>query len=748
MRAQDQTPRSPATHDVVLIGGGHTHALLLKRWAMRPVLGARVTLINPGPSAPYTGMLPGHVAGHYPLTSLSIDLARLCRRIGARLVQDRAIGLDRAARRIQLETRPEIGYDLVSIDIGVTAEMPALPGFAEHAHPAKPMGAFAAAWERFAAAVAAGSAPPEIAVIGGGVAGVELALAMAHRLRAGGAAPDEFRASVLERGAAALPGLGPAAKARLMRALARYDVDYRTGAEIAAVAADHVALAGGARVPAAFTVGAAGAKAHPWLAETGLALTGGFIDVDATLRAQGDSGRADPSVFAVGDCAHLTHAPRPKAGVFAVRQTPVLDANLRAAVVGGRMRRYRPQKDYLKLVSLGEKRAAAVKHGFALEGRWLWRLKDAIDQLFILKLRAPPKRLAEGLDWRRLRRRGGAPDQPLCGGCGAKIGPAALAEALSAAPLPRRDDVLSLPGDDAAVLKWGAFARGMRQVITTDHLRAITPDPWLMGRIAAIHALGDVWAMGAAPQALLCSVVLPEDAPRLQARALREITAAVAAAAEEAGADLVGGHSSLGPELQIGVTATGVAEGAPIGLAGAQAGDALILTKPIGTGVILAAEMADAARRGALVAAYGALQRSLRPASAALSPAARAMTDVTGFGLAGHLIAMAEASGVGATLDLGAVPLLPGAEALAAAGVRSSLWLENARAAERLDAAAALRQTPRWDLLFDPQTCGGLLAAVPSDAAEALLAELASRGDRAAARIGEITEGPARIAVV
>ncbi|KAB2877454.1 MAG: bifunctional NADH dehydrogenase FAD-containing subunit/selenide, water dikinase SelD, partial [Albidovulum sp.] len=175
----------PLTRDLVLIGGGHTHALVLRMWGMRPLPGVRLTLISPEPAAAYSGMLPGHVAGHYPREALQIDLVRLARHAGARLILGRAEGIDRAAGRIRVQGRPAVAYDVASIDIGITSDMPALTGFAANAVPAKPLDAFADAWEAFAGRAARGEAAPRVAVIGGGVAGVELALAAHHRLGPG-----------------------------------------------------------------------------------------------------------------------------------------------------------------------------------------------------------------------------------------------------------------------------------------------------------------------------------------------------------------------------------------------------------------------------------------------------------------------------------------------------------------------------------------------------------------------------------
>jgi selenide, water dikinase len=312
-----------------------------------------------------------------------------------------------------------------------------------------------------------------------------------------------------------------------------------------------------------------------------------------------------------------------------------------------------------------------------------------------------------------------------------------LGAGLGGLPVPKRAEVLSGPGDDAAVL-----ARpGGVQVMTTDHLRAFSQDARLVARVAALHAMGDVWAMGAAPEVALAQVILPRLGPALQARMLAEIMAVAAEVFGAAGADVVGGHSSEGAELTVGFTVTGTGERV-IGKAGARPGDALILTKPLGSGVILAAEMAAVRVPGLLLGEVwaGCIAEMLKAqgtAAAVLAPVARAMTDVTGFGLAGHLLEMLEASGVAAELRLDDVPLMPGALALAEAGVGSSLLPANLAAlGGRLTGEIAAGGA----LLADPQTAGGLLAAVPEELAVELVAALRAAGHKAA-WVGRIVEG-------
>ncbi|MDG4647400.1 selenide, water dikinase SelD [Roseibacterium sp. SDUM158017] len=722
---QEAGSAAPIVREVLLVGGGHAHALLLRRWGMRPVPGARLTLVNPGPTAPYTGMLPGFIAGHYRREELDIDLVRLARFAGARFVEGRAVALDREARAVTLASGRRLAYDIVSLDVGITSDMPALPGFAAHGLAAKPLGRFADLW----AEVARGAGPLAVAVLGGGVAGAELAMACAHRLRGLG---REAGITLVDRDRV-LGGVSPAARRRLLAALEAWGVAMVEGDPPAEVTRDAVLLESGRRVAADVTIGAAGARAQGWLEETGLETEGGHVVTDSHLRSV-----TDARVYAVGDCAHFRPAPHAKAGVYAVRAAPVLAYNIAADLTGRQRKAFRPQRDFLKLVSTGGRAAVAEKAGLALSGPALWRLKDAIDARFMERLRdlpamerpSLPRNAAEGV---AAELSGPAP----CGGCGAKLGAGALSGVIAGAPGAVRDDAERLPGDDAAVLRFGAT----RQVVSTDHLRAFALDPALVARVSAIHALGDVWAMGAAPQSALATVILPRMAARLQGPWLEEVMTAAADVFEAEGAAVLGGHSSMGAELTVGFAVTGLAGASPVTLKGARPGDALIVTKALGSGVILAAEMQGRARGGDVVACWEAMSTPQGTAARALAGEARAMTDVTGFGLAGHLWNICAASGAGAEVSLAALPLLSGAEDLAARGIRSTLSAQNRAALEAVVSAPA---TPRGDLVFDPQTAGGLLAAVPSGRAGALVGALRGLGFPAV-RIGTVTDRPGRL---
>ncbi|MFC0161269.1 selenide, water dikinase SelD [Mameliella alba] len=709
-----QASSHPFTRDLVLVGGGHSHALVLRSWGMKPLPGARLTLINPGPTAAYSGMLPGHIAGHYTRDALEIDLVRLARFAGARLILGAAEGIDLSRGEVHVAARPPIAFDLASIDIGITTAMPEIPGFAEYAIPAKPLERFAAAWQSFLRT----SGPASVAMIGGGVAGAELILAMGHSLSQ---AERPAKLHLIERDTV-LTALPDRSAKRLRAALERAGVTLHEGAEVRAITPDGVTL-DGYEIEADFVCGAAGARPHPWLAETGLAQQHGYLSIDPQLRT------SDPRIFAAGDCAHMPFAPRPKAGVYAVRQAPVLAQNLRVALrEAGAMKRYQPQKDYLKLVSMGEKTALGDRFGLSFAGPRVWRWKDRIDRKFMSKLKDLPQMALPALPNPRAAGAADLGDKVLCGGCGAKLGQGALMAALCEGPS-------NLPGDDAALVRIG----GADLVFSTDHLREITADPVTMTRIAAQHALGDIWAMGGQPRAVLTSLVLPRMSPRLASRTLEEIMTTARTIMRASGAEIVGGHTSQGAELTIGFTIAGTCERRAIGLAGARPGDALILTKPLGSGVLMAGEMAGLARGEDVAAALQRMVQSQAQASTSLKDA-HAMTDVTGFGLLGHLRNICLNSNVGAEITLEAVPLMHGAVELARQGIRSSLYPDNRAPFPDLADSAP------HDLLIDPQTSGGLLAAVPGDGTEPLAA-LHGAGYEAA-RIGIVTEGSGQIRIV
>ncbi len=736
---------TPVVKELVLVGGGHAHVAVLRRFGMRPVPGLRLTLVTRDVHTPYSGMLPGYLAGHYSYDECHIDLRPLAHFAGARLYHAEAEGLDLKQRRLFVAGRPSVAFDLLSVNTGSRPRSLDVPGAAEHAIPVKPIDRFLDRWEALITRVLASRGPFRIGVVGGGAGGVELALATQYRLRRllkeRGDDPSRLRFALLTAGPEILPTHNPGVRARFRRVLGERGVEVLPDHQVTRVTAGELVADGHAPVAVDAVFWVTNASAPAWPCAAGLAVSDeGFIQVDAHLQSV-----SHPRVFAAGDVAALPD-PRPKSGVFAVRQGPALADNLRRAAIGKGLIRYRPQRRFLGLISTGDRYAVASRGRWSLEGAWLWRLKDWIDHRFMARFNELPQMpsaesepaLASGLaDADAIRELSTLAMR--CGGCGAKVGSTVLTRVMQRLSAGSRGDVLvglDTP-DDAAVL---AVPAGRVMVQSVDYFRAFVDDPYIFGQIAANHALGDLFAMGAEPQSALAIATVPYGREQVIEETLHDLMSGALAILGPTGAVLAGGHSSEGAELAFGLTVNGLADPETIWRKGGlKPGDRLVLTKPLGTGTLFAADMRRKAKGRWIDEAIASMVLSSQAAAQCLRRhCASACTDVTGFGLLGHLIEMTRASGVDAVLDLAAVPLLDGASATVTAGILSSLQPQNLRLRRAVKDLEHSAKHPQFALLFDPQTAGGLLAGVPAEAADACVAELRALGYPAAAVIGKI----------
>ena len=736
---------APVLKDLVLVGGGHSHAIVLKLIGMNPVPGLRVTVVARDVHTPYSGMLPGLIAGHYGFDDAHIDLGPLARFAGARLYHDEVVGLDLGARAVLCRERPGVPYDILSINVGGRPSL-AAAGAPDHGVPVKPIGALVARWERLQARVQAARRPLRIGIVGAGAAGVELTLAMQHALRrllAAAGRPDDTPAFHLF-GAAdrILPTHNRRVGARFMRVLRERGIAVHAGARVVEAAPGAVRTEDGAAHAIDEVIWATEAGAPEWPAAAGLAVDrDGFIQVADTLEST-----SHPGVFAAGDVAAVVNHPREKAGVFAVRQGRPLHGNLCRAARGEPLRPFRPQRAFLSLVSTGDRHAVASRGPWSLEGRWVWKWKDWIDRRFMDRFGRLPEMPAEEAPGAELARlaspatmRELAGSGMRCAGCGSKVGATILDRVLSRlSPFPRSDVVTGLDAPDDAAVE--VVPGGMVAVRTIDAFPALVDDPYLFGRITANHCLGDIYAMGAEPRSALATVTLPLAPEKKMEALLQDLLAGVLRALGEAETALVGGHTAEGAELTLGLALSGVADPARLlRKRGMQPGNRLILTAPLGTGTLFAAQM-RLKGKGRWI--DGAVQSMLQPSRAAaaclLAHGATACTDVTGFGLLGHVLEMARASDAGARLTLSAVPILDGARETLAAGHVSSLHPHNARLGEDAAATAAVAADPVYPIVFDPQTAGGLLGSVPAEQAAACLLALHGLGYDRAVVVGSV----------
>jgi selenide,water dikinase len=722
---------TPDEIELVLAGGGHAHVAVLRRLAMAPWPGVRVTLVSREIETPYSGMLPGLVAGHYDFDAVHIDLGPLAEAGRVRLIHGEVDALDVQAGRIGLRDRPALRFDVLSLDTGATPVLDSVAGARGRVLPVKPISRFLPRLNALLARLHAMTVPMDLAVVGAGPAGVELILALAERLDREGLRV-RARLHLVCAGVGPLPDLPDKIGRRFLRELHRRGIALHTGFRVAAVDAAGLEAEDGRRLDAQEMLWATQAGAPSWASRSALAVdAAGFVAVGPTLQSL-----SHPDVFAAGDVAALTHAPRPKSGVYAVRAGPVLARNLEAWIRGRRLTRYRPQRRALYLVSTGDRRAVVVHPALpAFSGRWVWSWKDRIDRRFMQRFSRVVPMAPEAPRSIVGRARGGGRVTAgmRCTGCGAKIGSGALSGALARAQGAHAANRF----EDAAALE----VEGVTVHQTMDGFPLPVADFWLGGRITALHALGDLHAMGADPLGALALATVPYAASDLMEEDLAQLMAGARSMLDEHDCPLLGGHSCEGAAGSLGLALTGrVPPAFPVlGKGGARAGDVLLLTKALGTGVVLAAAAAGRLRSRYRVSALA----SMLVSNAAVLPilrrhGARAATDVTGFGLLGHSLEMAEASSLSIRLDVAAPVPLPGALEALRAGEASSLQPENERLLEGCLLRGCVLELAEVRLLCDPQTCGGLLVALPAPEAAACLEALQAAGFGDARRVGTL----------
>ncbi len=746
-----QTSDQPILRDIVLIGGGHSHVGVLKSFGMKPIPGVRLTLICTDMHTPYSGMLPGYVAGHYGYDEVHIDLSRLAAFAGARLYRDEVIGIDRANQKVICKSRPAVPYDQLSINIGSTPQSQGVPGAAEHAVAVKPIRNFNDRWLQLLERVKTHLGKTTIAVVGAGAGGVELLLAMQFRLRNEltllGRNPDELTFHLLTNSEAILPTHNVGVRSRFDAVLAQRGVQVHRKAEVTRVDTGVLTTSTGQELQADEIMWVTRAGGAAWLKNTGLQLDAeGFIEVKDTLQTIND-----PLIYAAGDIASMVNFKLEKAGVFAVRQGKPLTENLRRAVGGTALEAYRPQTSWLALISTGDKYAVASRGWLGFAGAWVWQWKDWIDQRFMRKFSEFPEMSAQSAPSNTalsaVKLNSEESLQAIsaiamrCGGCGAKVGATILQNALSNLHPVQRDDVLIglKDPDDAAVVR---IPPGMAMVHSVDFFRAFIDDPYIFGKVAANHALGDIWAMGAQAQSATAVCTVPPGMDSKVEDVLFQMMTGALEVLNEADCSLVGGHTGEGKELALGFAINGLIEDKPEAIlrkSGMKPGDVLILTKPIGTGTLFAAHARLAAKGRWIDAALQSMVISNRVGAQILREhGGTACTDLTGFGLLGHLVEMTRPSEVDAEIHLSALPLLDGAQECVEAGITSSLQSANVRLRHALRNQEEFVKHPRYPLIFDPQTAGGLLASVPADRVDACIAALKAQGYPHTCKIGQI----------
>jgi len=738
---------SPIIKDLVLIGGGHSHLFVLKYFAMNPVAGLRITLLTRDLHTPYSGMLPGYIAGHYSYDQAHIDLRPLAQFAKARIFHAEVNAIDLKNKKIFCYNRPAIHYDLVSINIGSTPNTLHIPGANEFAIAIKPINHFLSQWDVLTQKVITVTKQNDfhLAVVGGGAGGIEMALAAQHRLQQvltqHKINSNKLKIDIYCDSPTILTDHNSHVKKRFNRILKKRNINVHTQQHITGVEKTLLTSVDNHQHNANAVLWVTNASAPAWLANSGLEVDDkGFIVVNDSLQSI-----SHHDVFAAGDIASVVNHPRPKSGVFAVRQGTPLAKNLARAIQNKKLVPFKPQNNFLALISTGNKYAVASRGNWSLQGAWLWRAKDWIDRKFMatfnklpeMKTEDPPQYNNALTDKQSINKISATTMR--CGGCGAKVGSTILSRVIKRLKPVTRDDViigLSHP-DDAAVTD---VPQGKLVVQSVDYFRSFIDDPYTFGQIAANHALSDIFAMGAAPQSAMAIATIPYGIENQIEEQLFQTMSGALNVLNTSNTALVGGHSGEGAELSFGLSVTGLIDkNHLLRKSGMQTGDVLVLTKALGTGTLFAADMRRKAKGRWIDNALNSMLLSNQAAAICLHKhGATACTDVTGFGLFGHLVEMTRSSNKKVDINLDALPILDGAHEMIAAGLFSSLQEQNSRLRHSINNPEELREHKNFPLLFDPQTSGGLLASIPGGNIKACLAELHELDYPASSVIGKI----------
>lgn len=715
--------------NLVLIGGGQSHAPVLKKLGMYPHE-LRITLISNNSVVPYSGMLPGYIAGHYSVEECMIDLRHLCNFSDATFVQANVNGIDLEKKHVLLENRPPIPYDILSINVGIIPDMDTISG-REHITPIKPALPFFEKLVSILKKIENGEYKNNfrVGILGAGAGGIETAFTLQKRVMS---IIPNLEIHIFQRGREILNGHNERTKEKVLKILNEKKIILHLNEEFNKISSHGKSFEcktnKGNIYNLDFIVGAMSPKPMDWILDTPFIKDEkGFILVNDFLESV-----SHPSVFAVGDISSMKNNKRPKAGVFAVRQSGPLFENIIRMSKGKRLKKYNPQKNYLTLLNIGDGRAIAARGKYTLgASEWLWHWKDNIDRDFMKKFQDLPYKMPDMSKEKSV-------DDIICRGCDSKAGADIISDALDrlekikAPENKRKDDRIAktIKGlknrDDSSVVE---ITKKANLIQSVDFFQPIVSDLYISGQIAANHCLNDLYSKGVTGSYAHAIINVKENVDN-SAEDLFQILAGSDSVFKKEGVELLGGHTGQALKFEVGFMCSGISDNKTFYSKNtAKFGDAIIMTKPIGVGFIFAAEMRNKANPFSIDEAIQyMLQSNLALIDVLKKFRISACTDITGFGLAGHLLEIIKSSKLRARINLNKIPIISRIEKLLNdfPEIQSSLFPSNWKSfspyISKIDEHIAYR------LIYDPQTSGGFLFTLPDEYAKDCLNEIIKLG--------------------
>ncbi len=720
---------APKAHELILLGGGHSHLSVLKYFAMHPIAGLSVTLVNKNIMSGYSGMMPGYIAGKYNENEIQINLANLCQYANARLIPQEVIGLDTNNQIIKLKNKRNIKYDTLSINIGGEQSLNEINGAKRFAHSIKPISNLINQINLLKNYFS-DMENAEIVIIGGGAGGIEIALSINNFISSFQKIKNK-NITIICRNKNLIPNHNHLTQYNLKQYLIKQNIKFITDDSVIKIMKNKVLTEKGLSIKSNLNLLVTSISPAKWLSSSKLNLTDdGFIKINHYLQTN-----EYHNIFAAGDISSIENHNLPKAGVYAVRQGPVLAKNLHSHILKKHLIKYKPQTTFLSLIGNGKDFAIASWWKLSISGKLVWVLKDFIDRSFIKKFTNLPKmkNLNRSLPNPSLISEENIGDPNMsdmkCLGCGSKTTWEALNLAIQKNKTP--SSLVNI-NSDASVIK---VKKGLEIVQSVDLISAIVNDPYELSRISLLHAISDLIASAATPYSTEAIFILPPAIEKIQSRVISELLEGIQSTLADHKMKLTGGHTIEGKELQVGFAVTGF-RNHNFKFNGPVIGDNLILTKKLGIGSILAGQMRQLANHKDYLKALKIMNESNKWAGEIfIRNNVSSMTDITGFGLARHALNLANPYGI--NINFNSLPILSGAIELIHKGINSSLADSNRRAVN----FSFIKKNDPKNIFFDPQTSGGLLASISDQNLDKTISSLKKNNINHAV-IGKITKSP------
>ena len=700
-----QIEEIPITNDLVLIGGGHSHLSVLMKLSKKRLNGNRITLITNEIDTPYSGMIPGYIEGIYSWRDSHIDLYRLCLKLNVRFIHAEVERVSAHEKEIYFKDRPKIKFDVLSINTGIQSNNREIKGAAKYCLPVKPISKLT---NNFLNKI---TNFKSIAFIGGGAGSVELALAIKKRFLN---INQDIKITIITGKRGLLSTFPQKTKLTSLKTLEKFKIDIIEYKRVLEVKPKQIILSDKSMLKIDKAILSTNSMTPKWLAKSDILLTkDNYILVNKSFQTN------HKYVFASGDVIDFNNQNLKKAGVFAVRSGKPLAINIKQFILGKKLVEYKFNKNYLALIGTSKRSAIATKYNLTFNSRFFFYLKKYIDQNFIKKFsdfKIRKKFTLEALKTdvlnifvKHKEKITDKNDIMQCKGCAAKVPLNALKQALPKDIVSTSEDAVSVPGQPELYQ-------------TVDMISSIITDPFLLGKIAANHSISDMVSVNSKITSAMMILQLPLSKTEINSRDLEQVLLGANEIFKTIDCPLIGGHTMIGKDKDpiIGFSILGQKQKKIKIMKNRRkikTKDLLILTEKIGSGLIFAGinnylidsyfqtDVIKQMIKGNLN--FGKISNHLNILS---------MTDITGFGLANHLLNLIKRDNnkTGLTIYPNKIPLFEGVNECINKNIKSSLFESNYDIAQK-DIIYKRDKSKIDNIIYDPQTVGGIAFIIPQE---------------------------------